>query len=88
MRSISLKIGLLLVLFPAALAFAAGEQQDGDSYLPPASLRAAPNTAPAASAKQATVEPRRYARPVHRRHEARYHSYRRYAGPVFYFLPF
>ena len=46
MRSLSLKTGLLLAMIPAAAAFAAGEQQDDKSYLPPASLRATPDTKP------------------------------------------
>ena len=87
MRPLSFKIGLLLVLIPAAAAFAADEQQDDKSYLPPASLIAAPGTAPAANSARATNV--RHARVVHRRHEARHNPYwRGYAQPRFGFFPF
>jgi hypothetical protein len=88
MRSLSLKTGLLLAFIPAAAAFAAGEDQDDRSYLPPTSLRAAPGTAPVANA--AAEQRRRQTRIVHRRREPRYDSSyydRRYDGPGF-FLPF
>ena len=48
MRFLSLKTGLLLALVPLALAFAAGEEQEDKSYLPPSSLRGKPEEAPAA----------------------------------------
>ncbi len=82
MRPLSLKTGLLLALFPLAMAFAAGEQQDDKSYLPPASLRSAPEATAAPASRQTAMEPGRHARVVHRRH------YRRYAGPAYYFWPF
>jgi hypothetical protein len=88
MRSLSLKTGLLLVFIPAAAAFAAGEDQDDKSYLPPASLRAAPGTVPVPNA--AVEQRRRQTRIVHRRRQPRYDSpyyNRRYDGPGF-FLPF
>jgi hypothetical protein len=88
MRSLSLKTGLLLAMIPAAAAFAAGEQQEDKSYLPPASLSATPDTKPAVTSAQTAIEPRRHARAQHRRHEARSHSYRRYAGPAFFYFPF
>ena len=47
MRFLSLKTGLLLALVPLSLAFAAGEEQDDKSYLPPSSLRGKPEEAPA-----------------------------------------
>lgn len=91
MRSLRLKTGLLLALFPAALAFAAGEGQDDKSYLPPPSLRGEPDKTPAAQVKapatvrrEASVVPGRHARVVHRRHSPRY-AVRRYAGPEFFF---
>jgi hypothetical protein len=86
MRLLSFKTGLLLALIPAAAAFAADEQQQGDkSYLPPASYIAAPGTAAAANPTRAAIEPRaRHARLAPRRHEARHRSWRR-SGPVFFF---
>ncbi len=85
MRSLSLKMGLLLVLIPAGASFAAEPQQDDKSYLPPASLRAAPTTPAAERPRQAAAEPgRRHAR-MRRRHEPRFYRGPRFAGPGFYF---
>ncbi|MFY9643241.1 MAG: hypothetical protein WCD20_14890 [Rhodomicrobium sp.] len=88
MRSLSLKMGLLLALIPAGASVAAEPQQDDKSYLPPASLRAAPNTQEAEHRRQAAAEPeRRHAR-MHRRHEPRSYrgpAFRRYAGPGYFF---
>ena len=87
MRSLSLKMGLLLALIPAGASVAAEPQQDDKSYLP-ASLRAAPNTQEAEHRRQAAAEPeRRHAR-MHRRHEPRSYrgpAFRRYAGPGYFF---
>jgi hypothetical protein len=89
MRSLSLKIGLLLALIPAAAAFAASDEQDDKSYLPPAALRAAPGATPAANSAQAAAQHRgRQVRVVHRRREPRYYSYERYNRPRFGFFPF
>jgi hypothetical protein len=89
MRFLSLKTGLLLALVPLALAFAAGEEQDDKSYLPPSSLRGKPEEAPAALDKapatvmrEASID--QHARVVHRRHNTRYSS-RRHPGAVFFF---
>ncbi len=86
MGSLSLKLGLLLVLIPAGASFAAEPQQDDKSYLPPASLRAAPITPAAGQARQAAAEQgiRKHAR-IHRRHIYREPRYQRFAGPRFYF---
>lgn len=91
MCSLSLKTGLLLVLFPVALAFAAGEEQDDRSYLPPPSLRgktdkapAGLDKAPATVRKEAAVVRRQHVRVVHRRHNP-HTSSRRYAGQEFFF---
>ena len=89
MRSLSLKTGLLLALVPLTLAFAAGEEQDDKSYLPPPSLRGKPDQAPAALDKapatvmgEASIDLGKHARVVHRRHNLRYSSRRH---PVFFF---
>ena len=89
MRSLSLKTELLLALVPLALAFAAGEEQDDKSYLPPPSLRGKPDKAPAALDKapatvmgEASIDLGKNARVVHRRHNPRYSSRRH---PVFFF---
>jgi hypothetical protein len=90
-RFLSLKTGLLLALFPLALAFAASEEQDDKSYLPPSSLRGKPeeaptalDKAPAAVMREASVDLEKHARVVHRRHNPRYSS-RRHPGAVFFF---
>ena len=89
MRSLSLKIGLLLALIPAAAAFAASDEQDDKSYLPPAALRAAPGTASATDSAQSAAQQRgRQVRIVHRRREPRYYSYERYSRQRFGFFPF
>lgn len=79
MRSLSLRLGLLLVLISAGAGFAE-EQQDDKSYLPPASLRAVPKPASAAQTQRAAAEPatRKHAK-VHRRH------YRERAWPRYAF---
>ena len=84
MRFLSLKTGLLLALVPLALAFAAGEEQDDKSYLPPSSLRGKPEEAPAALDKapatvmrEASIDRGKHARVVQRRHNTRYSSRRR-----------
>ena len=90
MRSLSLKTGLLLALVPLALAFAAGEEQDDKSYLPPPSLRGNPDKAsaaaldkaPATVTREASIDLGKNARVVHRRHNLRYSS-RRHS--VFFF---
>ena len=89
MRSLSLKTGLLLALVPLTLAFAAGEEQDDKSYLPPPSLRGKPDKAPAALDKapamvtrEASIDLGKNARVVHTRHNPRYSSRRH---PVFFF---
>ena len=85
MRSLSLTILLSAMLSPIAV-MAAEQAEENDSYLPPASLRAAPQAAPNAHAQQNGADMRR--RPVqtaHRRHEGRgYHS-ARYGGPHMFF---
>lgn len=86
MRHLSFKTGLLLALIPAAAAFAADEQQDDKSYLPPASYIAASGKAPAANSTQAAVEPRaRHTRVTPRRRVARHDPYWRQREPVFFF---
>jgi hypothetical protein len=87
MRSLYLKIGLLLVLIPAGASFAAEPQQDDKSYLPPASLRAAPRAPAAEQTRQAAAGSGRRQVRFHRRHEPRYREpmFRRYAGRRFYF---
>ena len=89
MRSLSLKTGLLLALVPLTLAFAAGEEQDDKSYLPPPSLRGNPDKAPAALDKapatvtrEASIDLGNNARVAHRRHNPRYSSRR---NPLFFF---
>jgi hypothetical protein len=91
MRFLSLKTGLLLALVPLALAFAAGEEQDDKSYLPPSSRRGKPEEAPAALDKapatvmrEASIDRGKHARVVQRRHNTRYSSRRR-PGAVFFF---
>lgn len=84
MRSLCMKIGLLLILIPAA-SFAE-EQQDDKSYLPPVSLRAAPKANQVDQTWQARDEQEitKHAR-THRRHIYRESPFPRFAGPRFYF---
>ena len=91
MRFLSLKTGLFLAFVPLALAFAAGEEQDDKSYLPPPALRgkleeapAALDKAPATVMKEASVDLGKRARVAHRRRNTRYSS-RRQPGAVFFF---
>jgi len=91
MGSLSLKTGVLLALVPLALAFAAGEEQDDKSYLPPPSLRANPDKAlaardkaPATVTREASIDVGKNARVVHRRHNPRYSSRRN----RLFFFPF
>jgi hypothetical protein len=84
MRSISVIVLIFAAWIPAASA--AESQTDDKSYLPPASLRAAPQPGPAARAHAAGTEGRRrQVRVVTRRyHESRYRG-RRFAGPRMFF---
>ncbi len=87
MHSLSLKSALILAFIPAAAAFAAGEEQDDKSYLPPAQFVASPNDAPAANEAQTAAEFKgRRVRFAHKRSGHRSYSSRRYARP--FFLPF
>ncbi len=87
MGSLNLKLGLLLVLIPAGASLAAEPQQDDKSYLPPASLRAAPKAPAAEPSRQAAAEPARRQVRIRRRHEPRYYRepvFPRFAGPRFF----
>jgi hypothetical protein len=81
MHILKLTMGLLTVLLFANAATAEGTQQgQGDeSYLPPASLRAAPQTAPARRTHHASAEPRRFVYAA-RRHRGYARRGRRFAG--------
>ncbi len=92
MRSFLLRAGLVSALISAGTALAAEPQQDDQSYLPPATLRASPGAAPAAGSQHAARAPaepaRTYARAMRRRHERQAYReprYRRFAGPRFFF---
>lgn len=92
MRYLLLKMGLLFALISTGTAIAAESQQDEQSYLPPATLRASPGAASADGARhraRAAPEPaRKYVRTARRHHERQVYRearYRRYAGPRFFF---
>ncbi len=88
MRYLTVKVGLLSALITVCAAAAAEPQQDDQSYLPPASLRAAPGAAPIEQSQRAAIEPRRrHARAV-RHHAPRIYRearYPRYPAPGFFF---
>jgi hypothetical protein len=85
MRSISVAVLIFAVWIPAASA--AESQTDDKSYLPPASMRAAPQAVPAARAQAAGTEGRRrQVKVVTRRYrESRGYRERRFAGPRMFF---
>jgi hypothetical protein len=85
MRILRLTMGLLIVLVFANAAAADETQQGDSSYLPPASLRATPETAPAYNAQRASAETRRGVKVVHRGHMQHARHGRRFAGQRFLF---
>jgi hypothetical protein len=85
MHTLRLTMGLLIALVFANVAVAEETQQDDKSYLPPASLRAAPGTAPAQYAQRASAEPQRSAHAARSHYAPRTRRARRFAGPPLFF---
>jgi hypothetical protein len=77
---------LLVFMLSPLTTWAAEQPEAGDSYLPPASLRAAPQAATGQRMQQGEGEfRRRSAQTTHRRHEGRRYRAARYGGPRMFF---